>query len=92
MLCRHCKKRPATRSRRLCGRCYYAPGVRLRYPDMRSKFNRRGRGFVPLSQQLPHGEPTAALPGTKARVAAIVKRCKLGRPLFNPQDAERDLA
>jgi hypothetical protein len=45
MLCRHCQVKPARRARGLCWGCYYAPGVRERYP---------------ASARGPQREPTAA--------------------------------
>ncbi len=35
--CQHCHERPISRSRRLCTRCFYAPGVRDLYPTATSQ-------------------------------------------------------
>ncbi len=82
--CRHCRRvRTGNRPRGLCWICYYAPGVRDRYPS-ESKFARRGvgndgTGALPI--------PTLAPPGTPERLAALAERAARGEALFHPHDA-----
>jgi hypothetical protein len=85
MLCRNCQRVPSNRPRGLCWSCYYRPGVRDRFPST-SKFARRGVGDFNGSSALPP-MPTAALPGTPAKVAILEERARLGQDLWHPLDA-----
>lgn len=85
MLCRHCQKVKSNRPRGLCWSCYYAPGVRERFPST-SKFARRGVGNFNRRSKLPP-YPTDALPGTVQKVAALEERARLGVSLWHPLDA-----
>jgi hypothetical protein len=63
---------------------FYAPGVREQFPST-SKFARRGvrdkNGRAPLP------EPTAARPGTEAKVRVLAERARLGLALWHPLDS-----
>jgi hypothetical protein len=88
MLCRHCKRVNSNRPRGLCWSCYYTPGVRDLYPST-SKFARRGISDFNGRAAMP--EPTAAPPGTAAKVAVLEQRARLGQALWHPQDAPMDI-
>lgn len=83
--CRHCGARPANRPKCLCYPCYHTPGVREATPAK----NKRGRRGVPdrvgLSP-LPPG-PTAAAPGSAAKLAVMESRAAAGYELHHPGDA-----
>jgi hypothetical protein len=85
MFCRHCHAVKPNRPRGLCWSCYYAPGVRDRYPST-SKFGRRGLGNFNRRLTLPPF-PTPALPGTPEKVAVLEQRARLGVSLWHPLDA-----
>jgi hypothetical protein len=88
MKCRHCAKAPSSRPRGLCWACYYAPGVREKYPST-SKYAHRGIGnFNGQSEVLP--TPTRALPGTPEKVAVLERRAMLRQCLWHPCDAPMD--
>lgn len=80
--CRHCGYHHAPRPRGLCWRCFYAPGVRERYATV-GKSGRRGIE----STQSTSPSPTAALPGTPAKVAVLESRAAAGESLWHPADA-----
>lgn len=84
-LCRHCGRRPATRSRGLCWWCYYQPGVRDLYPST-SPFGRRSFGNVNRSAPLP-ASPTIAPPGSSEKVRVLMERARSGCSLWHPRDA-----
>jgi hypothetical protein len=85
-LCRHCNRKPPSRPRGLCWVCFYSPGVRDLYPST-SKFCRRGvterLGILPLP-----AEPTDALPGTAAKIAALTLRASRHEQLWHPEDVD----
>jgi len=88
--CRHCAVRLATRTSGLCRRCYETPGVRGLYPSPHAgRYARRGEldffGAAPLPL------PTAALPGTAAKVLVLEARAARREQLFHPDDAARPL-
>ncbi len=85
MMCRHCNHSRSNRPRGLCWSCYYAPGVRERYPST-SKFGRRGIGNFFGKGKLP-AEPTEALPGTPEKIAVLAERARRKESLFHPDDA-----
>lgn len=73
------------RPRGLCWSCYYAPGLRDRYPST-SKFARRGIGHGhKASGTLP--TPTTAPPGTPEKLAVLRERSDAGLQLWHPLDA-----
>ena len=88
MLCRHCQKTRSNRPRGLCWTCYYTPGVRDLYPST-SKFARRGVSDF-NGHLLRPAAPTAAPPGSAAKVAILEERARLGVALWHPQDAPMD--
>jgi hypothetical protein len=88
MLCRHCKRSEATRPRGLCWTCYYAPGVRERYPST-SKYAHRGVDDFNGLPFLPP-LPTRARPGTPEKLAILEQRARLRLALWHPQDATMD--
>src|SRR6185295_13866424 len=81
MLCRHCDRNPVTRSRGLCGSCFYSPGVRERYPPLLRGGHGMGRKRLPC-------EPTDALPGTPEKIRVLMDRAARGQELFHDEDAE----
>ena len=85
MLCQHCQRRPISRPRRLCWGCYYAPGVRGKYPST-SKFGRRGVGNFNGNAPLP-AFPTPALPGSPEKLAVLEERAQMKQTLWHPADA-----
>jgi hypothetical protein len=84
-LCRHCRWKPATRSRQLCRRCWHDPAVLALYPPDDGKFSHRGVGIGNGKAPLP--EPTDARPGTEAKVRVLEERARRREQLFHPQDA-----
>lgn len=86
--CRHCHRNPIGRPRGLCWSCYYAPGVRERYPISQSKYAKRGVDNN-LGQR---AEPTDATPGTAAKIAVLAARAARGELLFHPQDCTVNLS
>jgi hypothetical protein len=69
----------------LCWRCFYAPGVRDRYPST-SRFARHGHGIVNGNAPLP-AFPTQALPGTPEKIVVLQERARLKQCLWHPDDA-----
>ena len=88
MLCRHCNRSHANRPRGLCWSCYYAPGVRDRYPST-SKFARRGIDDFNGRVVLPPA-PTGAMPGSPEKVAILEQRARMRVGLWHPLDAPMD--
>jgi hypothetical protein len=84
MTCRNCATSRANRPRGLCWSCYYAPGVREKYPST-SKFAQRG--VTDFNGRAPLPVPTRALPGTPEKVAVLEERARLGQALWHPRDA-----
>ncbi len=88
MKCLHCRAAQITRPRGLCWTCYYKPGVRDRYAPI-SKFGQRGIGnFYGPAARPPR--PTAALPGSREKVAVLIERARLKQDLWHPDDSEFD--
>jgi hypothetical protein len=85
MMCRNCQKSKANRPRGLCWTCYYTPGVREKFPST-SKFARRGIGNFNGAAPLPD-EPTAASPGSEAKIMILMERAAKRRALFHPLDS-----
>ena len=82
MLCRHCDRNPARRSRGLCWSCFYSPGVRERYPPATTPSGLgRGRKRLPC-------EPTDASPGSPEKIRVLMDRAARGLELFHEDDAE----
>ena len=88
MACRHCGRNRVNRPRGLCWSCYYAPGVRERYPST-SKFAKRGVGNGNGMAPLP-SLPTGARPGSPEKVAVLEQRACQRQALWHPQDAPMD--
>jgi hypothetical protein len=86
-LCLHCGRHVAGRPRGLCWGCYQDPMVRDSYSTSGSKFARRGEGTGRCREPDPPGEPTAAIPGTEGKLAALEARVAAGRGLWHPDDA-----
>lgn len=87
--CRHCGGPwTSNRPRGLCWTCYYAPGVRERYPST-SPYARRGVGNLTGRRPLP-ADPTGAVPGSPEKVAAMEARAARGEQLFHPADATHE--
>ncbi len=89
ILCRNCHKSKPNRPRGLCWSCYYAPGVRDRFPST-SKFARRGVGDYNGKSPLPPFA-TPALPGSPEKVAILEQRARMRLSLWHPSDAPMDV-
>lgn len=85
MCCKHCHEAPVSRPRGLCWACYYRPGVREQYGPV-NKYGRRGEGNFYGEVPLPP-EPTAAVPGSAAKIAVLAERARRKLALFHPRDA-----
>lgn len=79
MLCRHCCRRPVSRSRGLCWSCFYSPARDL-YPATATT------GSAVAGRLVPPDGPTDALPGTDEKVAVMRARLEAGRSAFHPGD------
>lgn len=81
MYCHHCQVRLIARPRHLCVACFADRAIRGRYrPRTTNRPNRRTR-------VRPAPEPTAAPPGSLAKVAVLELRAALRVALFHPHDA-----
>ncbi len=85
MRCRNCNKGKVCRPRGLCWPCYYAPGVRDRYPST-SKYARRSYGNYFRTGPLP--TPTDAAPGSEEKLRVLESRAAAGEQLHSPLDAK----
>jgi len=85
MICRHCGRAKVNRPRGLCWSCYYAPGVREKYPST-SKFARRGEGNFNGNPDAPP-TPTRATPGSDEKIAILAERARLKQSLWHPDDS-----
>ena len=91
--CRHCRKHPVNRPRRLCFGCYHKPDVRSQYPP---KANQHGGVFVASNVDF-YGTaqpcvPTRATPGTAEKIAILESRVQARQDLHHPRDVrEKDL-
>ena len=81
--CRHCGWLKVSRPRGLCWTCYYAGGVREKYPST-SKYARRGVGNG--GHGLTDPEPTTATPGSPEKVVVLGIRAANGQRLWHPDD------
>lgn len=88
--CRLCLVKSASRPRGLCWVCYYTR--RDEVPMTDSPHARRGNGVgVADNPCRPPAEPTAALPGTDAKVAVMAARAARGEAVFHAEDARHDV-
>ena len=91
--CRHCLRRKGTEARGLCRACHGEPGIRVRYPagapGVRLVPREEGEDPVPdfCGWAPPPPRPTAARPGSAAKLAVMGERARLGVQLFHPDDA-----
>ena len=83
-ICQHCHRAKVNRPRQLCWSCYYAPGIRDRYPST-SKFARRGEGN--FTEAALACEPTVAAPGTPEKMEVLAERARMRQRLWHPLDA-----
>lgn len=83
--CRHCGRRKVIRPRGLCWTCYYAPGVRDRYPTA-SKYAKGGVAGANVAEK-PLPVPTMTMPGSPERAAVMAARAARGESLWHPDDA-----
>lgn len=81
--CRHCGHPKVNRPRGLCWRCWHRPEVLVQYPST-SIYARHGVGNGGKGQLPRH--PTAAFPGTAAKIEVLHQRAKRGESLFHPDD------
>lgn len=93
LACRHCGRPKVNRPRGLCWTCFYAPGVRDKYPS-ESKFHPLANAVVEEEADfngriVEPDEPTTALPGTEEKVRVMIQRAALRQGLFHPNDATR---
>lgn len=97
MTCRHCFRGPATRPRGLCRTCYKDPAVRACYqvtnPANVYAVNGSRRPEVPDFNGAgdPPCCPTAAIPGTPAKIEALAARVAARQSLWHPLDADVSL-
>ncbi len=84
-LCLHCQSRPQrgprSGSRGLCRRCYYTPGIREQYRQIHL-YEEPGNGFPPPNS------PTAATPGSEAKIQEMRTRFEAGKAIFHPDDEQ----
>lgn len=80
--CVNCKYRNSSRSRGLCWRCFYSPGVKETYP-VDAIYGRRGVG---LESTGPAETPTDTRPGTEERIRVLEARAAKGQDLEHPED------
>src|ERR1700676_5484794 len=85
-MCLHCLIRKANKSRGLCYSCYFRPGVRGLYP-ITSQFAPRNVGLHCLGI----GCPTAAVPGSQAKLDVMQQRAKDNVAITHPDDLREDL-
>jgi hypothetical protein len=83
MLCRNCDRNQVTRSRGLCWSCFYAPGVRERYPPA----DKRRCGLGTGRKRMPCA-PTDAIPGSPEKIRVLMDRAARGQELFHEHDAD----
>ncbi len=84
-ICQNCHKAKVNRPRQLCWGCYYAPGVRDRFPST-SKYARRGVGNFSGNAPLACA-PTTAVPGTPEKMEVLAERARMRQRLWHPCDA-----
>lgn len=82
-MCLHCLQRVASRPRGLCAACYYADGVRERYPTR--LINQNPHIGRPCGENTTP-EPTDAAPGSEAKILVLQQRLKQGQDLWHPLD------
>jgi hypothetical protein len=80
------------RNRGLCKPCYYQPATRARYPRLTTagrKVPRRGNFAANLYGLAPRTppEPTAAEPGSPAKIAVMAARFAARQELWHARDA-----
>lgn len=80
--CRHCNKDRGTYPRGLCWNCYYRPEVRSQF----SLLKKSTTLVTNSAKKLP--EPTIAAPGSKEKIAILIKRAEAGEMLWHPLDAK----
>jgi hypothetical protein len=83
MLCRHCGVCSVSRPRGLCWSCYYAPGIRERYPAkyvLSATPDGHGRSALPET-------PTRAVPGSEEKIEVLGQRARRRLELWHPGDA-----
>lgn len=86
--CRHCLRPCGAHARGLCRSCYAKPGVRGLYPPLRGN----GPRVPDRPRRVDWPAPTAALPGTEAKLAVLAARAAAGQWLFHPRDARPEVA
>lgn len=87
--CRHCQRKPATRARQLCWRCYESPARHLYPVNARHCGTQEAPDFCGESRE---ATPTETLPLTADRLAVLMERAHLGQRLHHPADARLDLS
>lgn len=91
--CRHCQRKSVSRPRGLCWTCYYAPGVRDKYPPTSKYASGAVRADIDFNGPAkPAPEATAELPLTAGKVAVLQARAAACVNLWHPDDAERDVS
>ncbi len=84
--CRHCHAGPAVvRRRGLCDRCYHDPTIRRHYAKVTPRRANRQPDCYRVAP-IPD-EPTAALPGSKAKMKVMRLRLAKRQRLQHPGDA-----
>jgi hypothetical protein len=83
--CRHCGAAKVNRPRGLCWTCYYAPGVKDRYPS-ESPNGRRGSGNGNSSSPLAP-TPCPHPVGSEERIEEYARRAARGEAICHPLDS-----
>lgn len=83
--CRACGVRSGSHSRGLCYPCYHSP-ARASFPCRSPERMRLGINAY-KNPTRPATRPTAALPGTPAKVKEMARRIRYGQSLFHLGDA-----
>lgn len=93
--CRHCKRKPACRSRGLCWTCFYDRKIRDQYPTQkyRGRIGTIYRGPTEEQAELAKvpPEPTLAVPGSAEKIEVMQGRVDRGQPVCVKGDATFDL-
>lgn len=84
MTCRNCSRGKATRPRGLCWTCYYAEGVKDRYP-ITSKFAPKSR-LANVAEPPLAPTPCPYPAGTSERMLCYQRRIEAGYAVFHPDD------
>jgi hypothetical protein len=84
-ICQHCHEHPVSKSRGLCWRCWFTPGIKEKY-TIEECYAHRGNGLSPShGKKLPQ-RPTQAQPGSAKKIQVMADRAAKGLALHHPLD------